>query len=69
MKQVHRVHVSYIEPASESWLVASGGRCYKESLVREEFENSVRCPNCPNVRKAWFSTIGAYVQHWLAVHQ
>jgi len=68
VKQVHKVHISYVELATESWLVANGGRCYKESAVREGFESSVRCPLCPNVRKAWFTSIGAYVQHWHSVH-
>lgn len=67
MKEVRKVHVSYVESPSESWVVADGGRCYKEAEDHENFCEMVRCPECP--RKRWFISEQAYRQHGNAVHK
>ena len=67
MKELRRVHQSYLEVPTEGWLVANGGRCYKESEVRQNFVQNVKCPLCSKER--WFSSQSAYLQHWMTLHK
>ena len=59
--------MSYVETPCDSWVVADGGRCYKEAEDRENFVEMVMCPNC--TRERWFKNETAYRQHWKAVHK
>ena len=61
------MHSSYVESPTEAWVVADGGRCYKESEIRENFIEMVKCPGCRH-KDRWFSGASAYQQHWKAVH-
>ena len=63
-----KIHISYIEHATEEWLVALGGRCYKESELRKNFIQWVKCPTCIPKEK-WFPSEYAYCQHWDTVHK
>ena len=67
MKEVRKVHQAYVEIPQDPWVIASGGRCYREADVRENFVEMVKCPLCCKDR--WFSSEGAYVQHWHAIHK
>ena len=67
MKGVRKVHMSYVENPTDSWVVADGGRCYKEAELRQKFVEMVRCPSCSKER--WFRNDAAYRQHWQVVHQ
>ena len=68
MKGVRKVHASYVETPTEEWVVADGGRCYKEEEVRLGFVTMVKCPLC-TVKARWFPSEGAYQQHWGTIHQ
>ena len=67
MKEVRKVHQVYLETPTEEWVVADGGRCYKEEEVRMAFVAMVKCPLC-TVRARWFNSEDAYQQHWETVH-
>ena len=60
------MHQAYIERATEEWIVADGGRCYKEAQMREYFIQQVKCPDC--LKDKWFVSDWAYRQHWHTVH-
>ena len=63
------VHASYVECPADSWVVANGGgRCYRECEVRENFVESVKCPQCTK-RDRWFGSETAYRQHWNSIHR
>ena len=53
---------------TDSWVVADGGRCYKEADVCDNFIEMVRCPDC-TIRERWFNSEQAYCQHWNTVHK
>ena len=65
---MRKVHQSYIECPTEAWVVAHGGRCYKELEVRNGFIEMVRCPDCKKGAR-WFNTEDSYRQHWNSVHR
>ena len=65
MKNVRKVHISYIEIPKEEWVVADGGRCYKAKAVREHLQKQVQCPDC----KKWLRTEESYQQHWDSCHK
>ena len=69
-KEVRRVHISYVEcpGPTDSWVVGDGGRCYRESEIRESFVEWVKCPQCTN-RDRWFSSETAHRQHWYSIHR
>ena len=58
------MHASYVEAPTEQWLVAHGGRCYKESDTRQGFIEMVKCPTC----ERWLKDEVAYQQHWNSCH-
>ena len=68
MKEVRKVHPTYLENPTEEWVVADGGRCYKEEEVRMGFVSMVKCPLC-TVKARWFNSEASYQQHWETVHQ
>ena len=37
---VSKIHSSYVEAPTEEWVVALGGRCYKEKEVHEAMQKS-----------------------------
>ena len=68
MKGVRKVHASYLETPTEEWVVADGGRFYKEEEVRLGFVSMVKCPLCTS-KARWFGSETAYQQHWETIHQ
>ena len=64
---MRKIHPAYVVIPDEDWVVADGGRCYRQSEVRQNFEKMVRCPDC-SPKERWFNTKSAYEQHWLACH-
>ena len=66
VREVRKVHQSYMEVPDEDWLKAYGGRCYRKSTLRHNFIEMVRCPDCPCER--WLPSQEAYRQHWNSVH-
>ena len=66
-KKRRKVHVSYVEYPSESWLFAAGGQCYREAELRAKFVEMVKCPAC-HICERWFKTVAAYRQHYQQSH-
>ena len=51
------------------WLVAIGGRCYRESERRLAMEEMRQCPACPeHLLSSWKKDNEAYEQHWREEH-
>ena len=63
---MRKTHISYVECPDEDWVMAEGGRCYRESQLRSQFVEMVQCPVCPVER--WFSSEQNYRQHWHGAH-
>ena len=63
-----RIHKSYLQADPDNGFCrAQGGQCYKISDVRQNLQDSVKCPvtGCKRVfRNKW-----AYEAHYQAVHQ
>ena len=59
------MHFTYLEPASEAWLVAPGGRCYKKADVAKHWREALQCPEC----ERWFKGQWNYEQHYGTKHR
>ena len=68
VKEVRKIHTSYVEVLARRWLCASGGRCHREAEVRSNFIEVVRCPEC-TLTDRWFNSEDSYRQHFRVCHR